>query len=239
MAEGSHVPGTAPGLEAIIERFTRPVYLVQDSTFVVPPDTFPNSDVIADQLDRARAGLEGVIPSTGRIDVRNHRLDWVGTGWVVDSDIVVTNRHVAAEFARQSDAGFVFRQNFNGSTVAAAVDWRHEFQRGEESRFRVTAVLWIEPEDSVDVGILRITSAGEAGEASPAPIGLMTRDEIKPTPQGAWVAVIGYPAFDSRNNAPERRGHRCGDRRVRGHGVRVAAAAGVRRRHGALRVVSL
>ena len=53
MAEGSHVPGTAPGLEAIIERFTRPVYLVQDSTFVVPPDTFPNSDVIADQLDRA------------------------------------------------------------------------------------------------------------------------------------------------------------------------------------------
>ena len=203
MAEGSYDPGAEPGLEAIIERFTRPVYLVQGSTFVVPPDTFPNSDVIADQLKRARTGLEGVIPSVGRIDVRNHRLDWIGTGWIVDSDIAVTNRHVANEFARQDNGGFVFRKNFNGSTVAATVDWRHEFQRGDESRFRVTEVVWIEPEDSVDVGILRIARSGEAGEAAPAPIGLMTRAEIDATSQGAWVSVIGYPAFDSRNSAPD------------------------------------
>jgi endonuclease G len=203
MAEGSYDPGAEPGLEAIIERFTRPVYLVQDSTFVVPPDVFPNSDVIADQLKRARTALEGVIPSTGRIDLRNHRHDWVGTGWIVDSDIVVTNRHVAAEFAREDNGGFVFRQNFNGSTVAATVDWRHEYKRPDESRFRVTEVLWIEPEDSVDVGILRISPTGETGEPAPAPIGLMTRDEIDATLQGAWVAVIGYPASDSRNNAED------------------------------------
>jgi hypothetical protein len=203
MAEGSYDPGTEPGLEAIIERFTRPVYLVQDATFVVPPDVFPNSDVIADQLKRARTALEGVIPSAGRIDLRNHRLDWVGTGWIVDSDIVVTNRHVASEFARQDNGGFVFRENLNGSTVAATVDWRREYQRPDESRFRVTEVLWIEPEDSVDVGLLRISTAGESGEPAPAPIGLMTREEIDATPQGAWVAVIGYPASDSRNSAED------------------------------------
>src|SRR5688572_24389543 len=58
MAEGVFEPGTDPGLEAIIERFTRPVYLVQDSTFVVPPDTFPDSAVIAEQLKGPRATLE-------------------------------------------------------------------------------------------------------------------------------------------------------------------------------------
>jgi endonuclease G len=200
MAEGAHEPGTEPGLEAIIERFTRPVYLVQDSTFKVPPDKFPDSEVIAGQLTAAGAVLERAIPSVGRIDLRNHRLDWVGTGWVVDSDLVVTNRHVAAEFAREGDGGFAFRKNSNGSTVAATVDWRHESQRPDESRFRVTEVLWIEPEDSADVGILRIAATGEAGEAAPAPIELMTRDEIDNTPQGTWVAVIGYPASDSRNS---------------------------------------
>jgi hypothetical protein len=203
MAEGSYDRGAEPGLEAIIERFTRPVYLVQGSTFEVPPDKFPNSDVIADQLERARKGLEGVIPSVGRIDLRNHRLDWVGTGWVVDTDLVVTNRHVAAEFAREGDTGFAFQKNFNGSTVAATVDWRHEFQRGDESRFRVTEVVWIEPEGSVDVAILRIAATGEAGEAAPAAIDLMTRDEIDNTRQGTWVAVIGYPASDSRNDAED------------------------------------
>lgn len=203
MAEGNHEPGTDSGLEAIIERFTRPVYLVQDSTFVVPPDTFPNSDVIEGHLRRARTSLEKAIPSAGRIDVRNHRLDWIGTGWVVGNDLVVTNRHVATEFARENGDGFAFRRNLNGSTVAATLDWRHEFNRSDESRFRVTEVLWIEPEDSVDVAILRIATTGETGEKVPAAIDLMSREEIDDTPPGAWVAVIGYPAYDSRNNAAD------------------------------------
>ena len=40
IAEVAYVPGTDSGLEAIIERFTRPVYLVQRSTFVTPADAF-------------------------------------------------------------------------------------------------------------------------------------------------------------------------------------------------------
>ena len=203
MAEGVHEPGTDSGLEAIIERFTRPVYLVQDSTFVVPPDTFPNSEVIAEQLKGPRTTLEATIPSAGRIDLRNHRLEWVGTGWLVGPDIVVTNRHVAQEFARQSDEGFAFRQNPNGTNVVATVDWRREFERPDESRFRIKEVLWIEPEDSVDVAVLRIRDVGDDGEPAPKPIELMTRAEIESIQPGAWVAVIGYPAFDSRNNVAD------------------------------------
>jgi V8-like Glu-specific endopeptidase len=203
IAEGTYVPGTDPGLEAIIERFTRPVYLVQRSTFAAPGDTFPNSEVVHGQLEGGRTGLERVIPSAGRIDLRNHQLTWVGTGWVVAPDIVVTNRHVAREFASDLNGGFAFRKNHGAPAVAASVDWRHEYQQDDESRFRVREILWIEPEDSVDVALLRIAGQGEDGEASPAAIELMTRAEFDGAEFGAWVAVIGYPAQDSRNSAAD------------------------------------
>lgn len=203
MAEGSYAPGSHWGVEAIIERFTRPVYLIQDATFTVPPDSFPESEVIAGKLDTGRSLVEGAIPSVGRLDLRNHRLDWVGTAWLVGPDLLVTNRHVASEFAGARNGQFVFQENFDGSKVAATVDWRHEFQRGHESRFRVKEVVWIEPRNSVDVALLRISPESEDGEPAPAPIPLMTRDELRAAPPGEWVTVIGYPAFDSRNDAAD------------------------------------
>lgn len=203
MAEGVYEPGTQPGLEAIIERFTRPVYLVQQSSFTLPPDDFPNSEEIHSHLTAARAALERRLPSVGRIDVRNHRLDWVGTGWMVADDILVTNRHVAVEFATATDGVFAFRQNPGRPAVRPSVDWRREYDRPEESRFRILEVLWMEPDDSVDVALLRVEETGENGEATPASVELMTRQELDAVGVGAWVAVVGYPAYDSRNNAAD------------------------------------
>jgi S1-C subfamily serine protease len=204
MAEGTYTPGTESGLEAIIERFTRPVYFVRRSTFTVPNDNFPNSELIHAQLDKARQLVDTRLPSAGRIDLRNHRLDWVGTGWMVADGIVVTNRHVAQEFASPRDGGgFAFRQNFGKPAVAASVDWRHEHGQPEESRFGVVGVLHIEPDDSVDVALLRVKSHGDNDEPCPEPIPLMTRAEFAAADVGAWIAVIGYPAQDSRNNAAD------------------------------------
>lgn len=203
IAEGTYVTGTDSGLEAIIQRFTRPVYLVQQSTFVTPADMFPNSEVISDELEAGRTALERVIPSAGRIDLRHHLLDWVGTGWVVAPGIVVTNRHVAREFASDQKDGFAFRKNHGAPPTAVSIDWRHEYEQDSESLFRVKEILWIEPEDSVDVAFLRIADHGENGEASPAAIELMTRTEFDGIDVGAWVAVVGYPARDSRNNAAD------------------------------------
>jgi S1-C subfamily serine protease len=203
MVEGVYVPGENPGLEAIIERFTRPVYLVQQSSFTKPADSFPNSEEIHAQLAAAKAALEDRIPSVGRIELRNHRLDWVGTGWMVTPDIMITNRHVAAEFARSENGVFAFRENPGRPPVRASVDWRREYGRPEESRFRVEEVLWIEPDASVDVALLRVDRTGEDGEATPALVELMTRAELDDTGIGSWVAVIGYPAHDSRNNAAD------------------------------------
>jgi endonuclease G len=80
------------------------------------------------------------------------------------------------------------------------VDWRHEYGRSEESLFRVDEVLWMEPDDSVDVALLHLRDTGEDGDTQPAVIELMTKDEIDQAGVGSWVGVIGYPAHDSRND---------------------------------------
>jgi S1-C subfamily serine protease len=143
------------------------------------------------------------VPSAGRIDVRNHRLSWLGTGWMVGPTLAVTNRHVAEEFAHADGDLFAFRQSLGGRVVRAVVDWRREYRQPEESRFRVEQVLWIEPDSSFDVALLRIADHGEDGETPPPPVGLMSEEELRLAGVGAWVAVIGYPAQDSRNDAAD------------------------------------
>lgn len=202
MAEGTWSPDDS-GLEAIIKRFTRPVHLVQQSTFAPPPDDFPDSGQISQRLETAREALERVIPSAGRIDVTNHRLDWVGTGWVVAPGVVITNRHVAEEFARRDDGGFAFRQNFGGRITRASVDWRREHMQPDESVFRVEEILWIEPDASVDVALLRVTESGRDGEPAPAVIDLVREGDLSGGTVGRWIGVIGYPAQDSRNDAAD------------------------------------
>ena len=202
MTEGTYTPGSQPGLEAIIERFTRPVHLVQDRTFTIPADSFPNSEEVKAKLEGGRAGLERAIPSSGRIDLRNGRLDWVGTGWMVADDVAVTNRHVAEEFAVRTADGFAFKQNFEAPPVRAEVDWCHEHRRDTTSIFRVTEVLWIEPPESIDVALVRIGD-GEDGRGHPPPIDLMTREEIAALGPEPWIGVVGYPARDSRNDAAD------------------------------------
>lgn len=202
MAEGSW-SGQDAGLEAIIERFTRPVYLVRKSTFGPPPDDFPDSEEIEQRLAGARAGLEAAIPSTGRIDLRNHRMTWAGTGWLVGPTLAVTNRHVAELFARTGHQGFAFRRAFDGRQVRATVDWRRELGEPDESRFPVEDVLWIEPEGGPDMALLRLAETGESREPAPPAITLMSENELTAAGVGGWIAVIGYPARDSRNDAAD------------------------------------
>lgn len=201
MKEGQWLSGDS-GLEAIIRRFTRPVHLIQRSTFVLPADGLASSDQVTARLERARGRIDPVIPSVGRIDLRNHQLDWVGTGWLITSRLVVTNRHVADEFARPGAGGFAFRA-LAGRRVRATLDRYHEYQQPDESRFPVEEVVWMEPDESpYDVALLRVRGTDEDSGRLPRPIRL---DEggLSGADVGRWVAVIGYPALDSRAHAAD------------------------------------
>lgn len=205
MNEGVWSSGDDPGgLEAIVLRFARPVQLVQDNTFKPPRDNFPDSDVIKAALKEHKTNLESAIPSAGRVEVKNHRMTWLGTGWMVKSNVLITNRHVAEEFARAEGAGFTFKKNALGRKMSASVDWRREWDRPDESVFRVTKVLWIEPEGSFDVALLELEPTNVDGTEQPRVLELATADEIaQHQASSSWAAVIGYPAQDSRNDAAD------------------------------------
>jgi endonuclease G len=141
-------PSTAPpGIteaESIILRFGRPVLFVKNNTFVPEPATFepPDSKVLGERLNQARPFLEAAIPAVGRIEVEESpTFDWLGTGWLVAEDIMVTNRHVAIEFAQQTGEGFKFRRNFLGRTMEGIIDFREEFGVDEQSEFKLIEVL--------------------------------------------------------------------------------------------------
>jgi endonuclease G len=180
-------------LETIVLRVGRPVLTVlRNEAQLVFSDT--ESEVWKERLTNVRDELLLSIPSVGRIEVQNHpSMDWLGTGWLIDREIVVTNRHVAEIFGRQSGNEFIFRQGLNGHPIGASIDLLEEVGRpGEEFTFKLKKILHIEPEPGPDIAFLAIDPIG----TGPLP------DPVLLLPQlinsNSDVAVIGYPARDSR-----------------------------------------
>jgi hypothetical protein len=185
-------------LETIVNRVGRPVLEVANDDYVVEG---PEAAIWEARLGNAtvRAALRQVIPSVGRIEVDNHPdLTWVGTGWLIAEDVVVTNRHVASEFAALSltaaGRSFVFKRGWpdKNTRMAARVDFRRELRNNTPRAFKVLEVLHIEDDDGPDFAFLRVERDGSSGHVSAA---------LRPTGKASaqeYVATVGYPAADSR-----------------------------------------
>lgn len=179
-------------LETIVLRVGRPVLAVlRDEAQLQFRDA--ESEIWRERLLGARDHLTRAIRAVGRIEVANHpRLEWVGTGWLVSKDVVVTNRHVANEFGRRNGSGFVFRQGPTGRPMRASIDFLEEFDRLDSLELRLKRILHIEGEGGPDIALLQVEPA--KGRDLAAPIALASRA----AQQEQQVAVIGYPAKDSR-----------------------------------------
>jgi endonuclease G len=191
-------PESAPfSPESIIVRdLTRPVLFVQNGTFQTSGLQLAELQGV---LEGHRGALQKVIPAVGRINLANHPgFSWNGTGWLVAKDIVVTNRHVANDFAARDGDGFRFITGIGGKQINAHLDLLEEYlPLPTERPYRVLKVLHID--DQFDLALLRIAGATELGEPQPDPVPLFA-GAIEPD---RWVAAIGYPAYDSRIPEPE------------------------------------
>jgi endonuclease G len=176
--------------ESIVRRTGRPVLaIIRDRAQLSIDD--PDSTVWKARLTKTHQQLEIAARAVGRIEVTGHSLSWLGTGWLVAPNVIVTNRHVASEFARQSGANFVFRQGLSGKPMTASIDLLEEVGRTDEWTFTIEKVLHIEDPDGPDLAFCGVVHT--SGEQAPAPISFSQSaqdDEL--------VAVIGYPARDSR-----------------------------------------
>ncbi|MCB0276011.1 MAG: DNA/RNA non-specific endonuclease [Calditrichaeota bacterium] len=190
-AKPDKIPGVVknrPYTEAVILDYMRPSLLIQNNQFQIP-----FSDELANRLLQSKYILEKRIPSVGRIEFINHPTQgWGGTGWVIAENVIVTNRHVATEFAaRGAGDSFVFKTDIMGNTIRARIDFYEEYSNNAEFEIAIEKILFVEMNtDLPDVAFLLLDKSSSV----PPPIPVFEdncRDDQN-------IAVIGYPARDPR-----------------------------------------
>lgn len=188
-AEG-RVIGVVP--ETIVMR-GRPAFLVQGDAITF--DSLLEEEagkVVTDRLKNCRGVVEPLLPLIGRIDVANFPVSgmkYVGTGWLIDKNLVVTNRHVAQLVGEAGTDGFVFRRDPFGQNLAVSIDYRHEFEIDKHEVCAVERIVWIEPDGTgPDIALLAVSRTAD-GSRQPY-VELASVDPAV----GSQVAVIGYPA---------------------------------------------
>ncbi|MFW9969249.1 MAG: DNA/RNA non-specific endonuclease [Candidatus Odinarchaeota archaeon] len=178
--------------ESIILDFGRPALLIRNDTFSIP-----ESDIWKSRLLISKTKIENAIRSVGRIELLDHpSFQWIGTGWMVAENILVTNRHVALEFAEKVDSGkFDFRVSPRYKKIRAKIDFKEEYHNPNSLEVNVIKILYIEEDTSKkpDIAFLEVKPTNGY---LPRPIPLNTSNRNVQD----FVAVIGYPAKDSRNN---------------------------------------
>jgi endonuclease G len=178
--------------ETIVLRTARPVLAVKRDEAVLQFSA-EDSVIWKERLERARTRLGLAIRAVGRVEVQFHPIyEWIGTGWLVAPDVVVTNRHVAREFGRRTGDQFVFRQGVGDQRMRASIDFIEEFDRAESLEFTLERILYSEDESGADLAFVQVRPAN--GHALAQPIALATTA----VQEDEHVAVIGYPARDSR-----------------------------------------
>lgn len=179
-------------LETIVRPNARPVLLIRDNQ-ATTEFLGPDSQVWAGRIASAKAALDLVIPAVGRVEVGNNPdFTWVGTGWLVADDTIVTNRHVAQEFGKRGANTFSFRAGVNGGPMTSRIDFLEEHQRLASLEYAVKSILWIATSGELDVAFLRVT---RAANDRPLPSPITLADEVA---VDDFIAAIGYPAQDPR-----------------------------------------
>ena len=207
IAEGGGLPTDASRavFEAII-RWYRPVLAVTDDRFIQPARQVsagdPNpaaSKQLLEALESNRATLDAALRSVGRIELKNNvNFPWVGTGWIVDTqlgnDIIVTNAHVAREFGKAAGNRFVFRPgipNYN-ALQAASIDFREELNGAASREFAIDEIIWISEMPAFDMALLRVARTAGTDRID-RPLQLLTAEPD--TEQ--MLAVVGYPGSNN------------------------------------------
>jgi hypothetical protein len=191
--DGEHAsltPTEADGLEAIVNLTLQPAILLRGGEFLDPPYPWQH-------LDRYRAGIVDAARRVGRIElVDNPLLPYGGTGFLVGENLLMTNGHVAELFCTRTDGGWVFIPE-----RGASVDFAEDPDAGGSPRFAVTELVGVHPGypgAGPDLALFRV--APTAG-GTPLPEPLVVASAPPGRLPGGQVYVLGYPAYDPRNDA--------------------------------------
>lgn len=185
--EASLTPEEQFGMEAIVLLVGRPALLIQDGRFAAPPADWS-------VLEEHREAIQTTFRSIGRVEVEGHpNLEWIGTGFLVARDVVMTNRHVAVEFTSPRSNG---RWGVTPG-MRARIDFREEFMGMRSAEVRIKGLIGIH--GRYDMALFRLEPSNDL----PAPLPLSAGPAPLAELPGRNVYVVGYPAWDGRRNDPE------------------------------------
>lgn len=143
-----------------------------------------------DRLDEVEERLKPRYGAIGRIEatLSSFGPEALGTAWLIDREVIVTNAHVARYFGQASGRGWRFRsqQGFDDRPMSAHLDVGED-ANSSAKLYEILEVLSISAHRDRDVAFLRIAGGVEA-----EPIALFQGA----LPDRPDVAVIGYPERD-------------------------------------------
>jgi hypothetical protein len=178
--------------ETIVLAVGTPVFLVKNNSVDIDSARTEAAEWRKILTDNA-ATVNRLMASVGRIDADNFSASYLGTAWVIDDGLVVTNRHVANLFAASSGTAFTFRLGFDArNPIGVSVDFLEEFGNTAADEVVVDRVVWVAPDNGPDIAFLKL--ADGHGAAGRVKLELSTEVAHPKLP----VAVIGYPTRDDR-----------------------------------------
>jgi S1-C subfamily serine protease len=166
----------------IVVRLMRPVVFSRNGELEDLPET-PNQDLRPTELKDAWSSFKAIVRpyvgSIGRVEdaAGNH----VGTGFVVGTGMIATNRHVLSVLTSGSEA---FAPN------SARIVFRQEIGQANRDGDTVLIARVVKVHPTLDMVLL----GAEIGTRQPLPL-----SDVQPMP-GERVAAIGYPGKDEANN---------------------------------------
>lgn len=170
------------GLEVIVN-IARPAIFIQGGKFFPPPEGW-------EVLEQHRARIETACRSVGRIEAKGHRLLYIGTGFLVGENVIMTNAHVAEEFCQKGQ-----REKWQFKTgMMPGIDYIKELGATKTAMFNIENVIGVH--DDFDLALFRVTTKSVSGSTAAEPLTLAS--DAKYAKTGRQVYVLGYPAFDSR-----------------------------------------
>lgn len=134
--------------------------------------------------------ISTIAAAVGRVDLDGRHK---GTGFVVKEGLILTNRHVLQELARQRDPG---KWEFRGEPT---ITFDATPEKSRDRQFKITKVVLIGPDEidpssvdynKLDFAILECETTG--GKAFPAPLSL--ENDADKIAEGRPVFTVGYPA---------------------------------------------
>ncbi len=162
----------------ITDGVLRPSFIIRDNTF--DPST---SDYWEITLSEYSSILSRKLPSIGRINLLNHtHLGYAGTGFLIDENIVMTNRHVAEHFVDFKNGQYNWKVNSNGP-IKAGIDYNEEAGGPSDVWIELTKTLYIEPSPGPDIAFFKVNM-----DNAIEPMELSTDITIDDA-----VVTIGYP----------------------------------------------